>query len=68
MKLMVFSGRIYENVENEKNPFDSISVSKNTEITYYYNKELDLLSEYSENVKKILSKVKSERGNEDHER
>lgn len=68
MKLMVFSGRIYENVENEKNPFDSISVSKNTEITYYYNKELDLLSEYSENVKKVLSKVKSERGNEDHER
>ena len=68
-KLMVFSGRIYKNVKNERNPFDSISVSKNTEIMHCYNKELDLLSEYNENVEKIIrGGVKSERGDEDHER
>ena len=67
-KLMVFSGRIYENVENEKNPFDSISVSKNTGITHYYNKKLDLLDEYQENAQRILIEVLRDRGDEDHER
>lgn len=67
-KLIELSDSVYKKVKCERNPFDSISVSKNTEITHYYNKELDLLSEYSENVKKILSEVKSERGDEDHER
>lgn len=67
-KLMVFSGRIYENVENEKNPFDSISVSKNTGITHCYNKKLDLLDEYQENAQRILIEVLRDRGDEDHER
>ncbi len=67
-KLMVFSGRIYENVKNEKNPFDSISVSKNTGITHYYNKKLDLLDEYQENAQRILIEVLRDRGDEDHER
>lgn len=67
-KLMVFSGRIYKNVKNEKNPFDSISVSKNTEIMHCYNKKLDLLNEYQENVQRILIEVLRDRGDEDHER
>lgn len=67
-KLMMFSSRIYENVENEKNPFDSISVSKNTGITHYYNKKLDLLDEYQENAQRILIEVLRDRGDEDHER
>lgn len=67
-KLLVLSHAIYEKVNYEKNPFDSIPVSKNTDITYYYKEELDLLSEYQKNAKIILIEMLIERGDEDHER
>ena len=64
----MLSHAIYEKVNYEKNPFDSIPVSKNTDITYYYKEELDLLSEYQKNAKIILIEMLIERGDEDHER
>lgn len=67
-KLLVLSHDIYEKVNYEKNPFDSIPVSKNTDITYYYKKELDLLSEYQKNARRILMEILIDRGDEDHER
>lgn len=67
-ELLKLSHVIYKNVKNEKNPFDSISISKNTEIMHYYNKKLDLLSKYNKNVEKVIREVLRDRGDEDHER
>ena len=67
-ELLKLSHGIYRKVSYEKNPFDRISVSKNTNITHCYNKKLDLLNEYQKNAQRILIKVLRDRGDEDHER